>query len=280
MKALVQYGNKDSRREKNWPDPKLKNADDAILKINFTGICATDIEEWQYGPLWMQSGEKNTYSGRMIPLIPGHEITGQIIELGKNVKGLTLGDRVVVNNVIHCNKCFWCLNGQGGGCSGMCVAGFMDDGGLAEFMRWPASHLIKITDNVPSENAPFMEPTMVACHAVRKSGVKPGDKVAVLGCGTVGLLTLQVLKASGAVQTPGPRSPHSYFGSRPESYWGSARCYACFFQRWLCGCRGETHSDTRCSAGYNSLRQCQGFRHRPHLRIPQTVYSRPDCRGV
>ena len=201
MKALVYYGNKDIRLEQNWPDPKLKNDDDAILKINFTGICATDIEEWQYGPLWMQSGEKNTYSGRMIPLIPGHEITGQIIELGKNVKGLTLGDRVVVNNVIHCNKCFWCLNGQGGGCSGMCVAGFMDDGGLAEFMRWPASHLIKISDNVPSENAPFMEPTMVACHAVRKSGIKPGDKVSVLGCGTVGLLTLQVLKASGAEVT-------------------------------------------------------------------------------
>ncbi len=60
MKALVYYGNKDIRLEQNWPDPKLKNGDDAILKINFTGICATDIEEWQFGPLWMQSGEKNT----------------------------------------------------------------------------------------------------------------------------------------------------------------------------------------------------------------------------
>ena len=55
MKALVYYGNKDIRLEQNWPDPKLKNGDDAILKINFTGICATDIEEWQFGPLWMQS---------------------------------------------------------------------------------------------------------------------------------------------------------------------------------------------------------------------------------
>ena len=201
MKALVYYGNKDIRLEKNWPDPKLKDDNDAVIKINYTGICATDIEEWQFGPLWMQSGEKNPYSGKMIPLVAGHEITGEVLELGKGVKDLNIGDRVVVNNVIHCNRCFWCLNGQGGGCSGMCVAGFMDDGGLAEFMRWPASHLIRISDNVPTENAALMEPTMVACHAVRKSGVKPGDNVAVLGCGTVGLLTVQVLKAAGAKVT-------------------------------------------------------------------------------
>ncbi len=201
MKALVYYGNKDIRLEKNWPDPVLKNSTDAIIKINYTGICATDIEEWQYGPLWMQSGQPNPFSGKMIPLVAGHEITGEVVEVGKDVKNLKVGNRVVVNNVLHCNKCFWCLNGQGGACQGMSVAGFMDDGGLAEYMRWPADHLIRITDNVPSKNAALMEPTMVACHAVRKSGVMPGDNVAVVGCGTVGLLTLQVLKATGAIVT-------------------------------------------------------------------------------
>lgn len=193
MKALIYYGNNDIRLEKNWDDPSLENNTDAIIKINYTSICATDIEEWQYGPNYIQLKD--------LPIVHGHEITGEVIDIGKNVKNLSIGDTVAVNNVIHCNKCFWCLNGQGGACSGMKVAGFALDGGLAEFMKWPSSNLIKISDDIPKKYGAFIEPSTVATHAVRKSGVRPGDKVAVFGCGTVGLLTLQVLKASGAIVT-------------------------------------------------------------------------------
>ena len=80
----------------------------------------------------------------------------------------------------------------------MKVAGFHENGGLSEFMRWPADHLIRVSDSIPDEHGALIEPTSVACHAIRKSGVRPGDNVAVVGCGTVGLLTIQVLKAAGA----------------------------------------------------------------------------------
>ena len=83
-------------------------------------------------------------------------------------------------------------------------AGFQRNGchgGLAEFMKWPSSHLIKISDDIPKKYGALIEPSTVATHAIRKSGVKPGDNVAVVGCGTVGLLTVQVLKASGAIVT-------------------------------------------------------------------------------
>ena len=193
MKALIYYGNKDIKLENHWNDPNLNDEFNAIIKVNFTSICATDIEEWQFGPNYINPNDP--------PLVHGHEITGEIIELGKNINHLKIGDTVAVNNVIHCKKCFWCLNGQGGACESMKVAGFALDGGLSEYMRWPSSHLIKISDDIPKKYGALIEPSTVATHAIRKSGVKPGDNVAVVGCGTVGLLTVQVLKASGAIVT-------------------------------------------------------------------------------
>ncbi len=193
MKALVYYGNKNIKLENNWQDPKLGNGYDVILKINYTSICGTDIEEWQYGPNYINPEDP--------PIVHGHEITGEVIEIEKNVKNINIGDTVAVNNVIHCNKCFWCLNGQGGACVNMKVAGFALDGGLSEYMKWPSTHLIKISDDIPKKYGALIEPSTVAVHAVRKSGVKPGDNVAVVGCGTVGLLTVQVLKSCGAIVT-------------------------------------------------------------------------------
>jgi threonine dehydrogenase-like Zn-dependent dehydrogenase len=80
----------------------------------------------------------------------------------------------------------------------MAVAGFMADGGLAEFMVWPADKLVPMPDSISDAEGPLLEPATVAVHGVRRSGVRPGDTVAVLGCGTVGLLTVQTFKAAGA----------------------------------------------------------------------------------
>jgi (R,R)-butanediol dehydrogenase/meso-butanediol dehydrogenase/diacetyl reductase len=79
------------------------------------------------------------------------------------------------------------------------VAGLGRDGGLAEFMTWPADHLIRLPHSVKDDEAPLLEPATVAVHAVRRSGVRVGESVAVLGVGTVGALTLQAFKAAGAV---------------------------------------------------------------------------------
>jgi (R,R)-butanediol dehydrogenase/meso-butanediol dehydrogenase/diacetyl reductase len=196
MQAIVYHDNKDIRLE-DVPEP-VPGPGEVKLRITGTSICATDIEEWQFGPLWIQHGSPNPLTGKQTPLVIGHETSGRVAELGDGVDNVSVGDRVAVNTVLICGTCFWCMRGQQAVCPNMAVAGFMADGGLAEFMVWPADHLVPLPDSISDVEAPLLEPATVAVHGVRRSGVKPGDKVAIIGCGTVGLLTLQAFKAAGA----------------------------------------------------------------------------------
>ena len=196
MQAIVYHGNKDIRLD-DIPEPRTGSGE-VKLRVTNASICATDIEEWQYGPLCVQHGSPNKLTGRQAPLVLGHEISGHVIELGQGVNTVEIGDRVVVNNVRTCGTCFWCTRGEQAVCPNMAVAGFMADGGLQEFMTWPADHVIPLPDSISDEEAPLIEPATVAVHGVRRSGVKAGDTVAVIGCGTVGQCTLQAFKAAGA----------------------------------------------------------------------------------
>lgn len=196
MQAIVYHDNKDLRFE-DIPEP-IPGPGEVKLRITGTSICATDIEEWQYGPLWVQHGSPNALTGKQTPLVLGHETAGTVAELGEGVDNVAVGDRVAINTVLTCGTCFWCQKGQQSVCPNMAVAGFMADGGLADFMVWPAAKLVPMPDNISDAEGPLLEPATVAVHGVRRSGVKPGDSVAIVGCGTVGLLTLQAFKAAGA----------------------------------------------------------------------------------
>ena len=184
MQAIVYHGNKDIRLE-NIPEPSPAPGE-VKLRITNTSICATDIEEWQYGPLWVQHGSPNALTGQQAPLVIGHETSGHVVELGEGVNNVSVGDRVAVNTVLICGTCFWCMRGQQAVCPNMAVAGFMADGGLAEFMVWPADHMVLLPDHISDVEAPLIDPATVAVHGVRRSGVRAGDNVAVIGCGTVG----------------------------------------------------------------------------------------------
>jgi (R,R)-butanediol dehydrogenase/meso-butanediol dehydrogenase/diacetyl reductase len=196
MQAIVYHGNKDIRLQE-FPEPQPRPGE-VKLRITNTGICATDIEEWQYGPLWVQTAKPNEITGRMAPLVLGHEISGHVVGVGAGVTGVRTGQRVAVADVLTCGRCHWCQNGRQAVCPNMGIAGLSADGGLAQFMTWPASHVVPLPDSVSDEEGALCETTMVAVHASRRSGVKVGDTVAVIGCGTVGLLTLQAFKAAGA----------------------------------------------------------------------------------
>ena len=196
MKAVVYHGKKDIRLQ-DWDEP-IPGPADLKLRVTYCGICATDIEEWQFGPLYVQHDEPNLITGRMLPLVPGHEIAGQVVEVGRDVDGFSIGDRVAIYDVATCGTCFWCLRGETSSCPHMAVAGMAADGGLAEFVVWPAELCQILPDTVADEEAPFLEPGTVATHAVRRSGARIGDTVAVLGVGTVGMLALQVLSSVGA----------------------------------------------------------------------------------
>ena len=188
MKALRYYGRRDMRLE-DVPIPRPAD-DEARLRIYYASICQTDVERWWHGPTMRRWQTE--------PKTVGHETSGRVEAIGSKVRGLSVGDRVMVNNIRPCGDCHWCILGSRSSCANVKSAGFALDGGLAEYMVWPESHLIKLPDTIPDVQTPLIEPTSVAVHATRRSGVKAGDTVAVIGCGTVGILTMQVLRAAGA----------------------------------------------------------------------------------
>jgi len=195
MKALLYYGNKDIRLE-DIDKPTVK-INEALIKITSTSICQTDIEEWQHGPLWVQTETPNPLSGKKAPLVLGHEISGVIDVINDSIHESLVGKRVVINNILTCEKCYWCESGHHAVCPSMAVAGLSADGGLQEYMTWPINNLICVPDNINPDEISLLEPTTVAIHAVRKSNIKPGDTAAVVGCGTVGLLVVQTLNTMG-----------------------------------------------------------------------------------
>ena len=196
MKALVYHGNKDLRLQE-WPDPS-PGPGEALLRVDYCGICATDIEEYLYGPEFISGDEPNPVTGKKMPMVTGHEITATVMEVNGPDVDVAPGDRVAINGVLTCGTCYWCVKGEPTQCPGMAAVGFGIDGGLAERLVWRSDQLVKIPNEMPSEEAALTEPTSVAIHAVKRSGAKPGDTVVVLGAGTVGLLAMQAAKAFGA----------------------------------------------------------------------------------
>ena len=187
MKAIRLHGMKDIRLDET-PVP-IPGDGDALIRISHTSICATDIEVWQH-PLSFATDGGGAFA-------MGHEIGGTVESVNGD-SDIAAGTRIVVNNVLTCRQCHWCIRGVQATCPKMRVAGLSADGGLAEYMTWPATHVIPLPDDISDAEAPLLEPTTVAVHAARRSGIMPGDRVAVMGCGTVGLLTLQTAIASGA----------------------------------------------------------------------------------
>ena len=196
MKALVYHGNRDLRVQE-WPDPN-PGPGEALLRVDYCGICATDIEEYLYGPEFIAGEEPNPVTGKKMPMVTGHEITATVIEVNAPNAAVAPGDRVVINGVLTCGACYWCTSGEPTQCPWMAAVGFGIDGGLAERLVWRSDQLVKIPGDLSSEEAALTEPTSVAIHAVNRSGAGPGDSVVVLGVGTVGLLAMQAAKAFGA----------------------------------------------------------------------------------
>ena len=197
MRAAVYHGNRDIRVE-SVPDPQAAPGE-VKLRIDFSTICATDIEEYLHGPKFIPHDSPHPITGRTLPIVTGHELTGTVVDAGEGVEGFRTGDRAVIYATLCCGQCRWCLNNEEMHCPTVGFAGFSRDGGLAEQMTWPASRVVPLPDGVTSQQAALAEPASVAVHAVRRARVKPGDRVAVLGTGAVGMLVLQVAKSAGAL---------------------------------------------------------------------------------
>jgi len=191
MKAALIYAPGDIRLE-TVPDPVVRN-DEVLVKVHACGICGTDVHYYRAGTPAM--AEK--------PLIPGHEFSGEIVEIGGDVNGFSVGDRVIGTGLRDCGRCYWCRNNLGF-CPNPLVPGEGLDGAMAEFVVIPnpvAGRLVfPIPENRSWEQAATIEPMAVSCYAVEQARVKAGATVLVLGAGVIGLGILQACRAAGVAR--------------------------------------------------------------------------------
>lgn len=195
MRAVRWFGRHDVRLcevdvAKNVPSGWMRVA------VHACGICGTDLEEFRAGPLIIPT-EPHPLTGRSAPLTLGHEAVGVVEEVGDGVT-LTPGTAVAIEGNHYCGSCFWCERGETQLCERSGGTGLATDGGLAEEVLVPAALCVPYDSRLDPSEAALAEPLSVACRAIDRGGVRPGDVVAVVGGGTIGLLAAQVAQLEGA----------------------------------------------------------------------------------
>ncbi|MBW2039490.1 MAG: zinc-dependent dehydrogenase [Deltaproteobacteria bacterium] len=179
------YNNTDVRLEE-MPTPQI-GPGELLVKVMASGICGSDVMEW--------------YRIKRAPLVLGHEITGEIVEVGEGVERYKVGDRVFVSHHVPCNTCRYCLNGHHTVCETLRNTNY-DPGGFAEYLRVPQINVDRgvflLPDEVSFEDGAFIEPLACVVRGQRLARLHPGQTVLVLGSGISGLLHVALARASGA----------------------------------------------------------------------------------
>jgi propanol-preferring alcohol dehydrogenase len=174
------------------PDPRPAD-NQVLIKIKACGVCHSNLH--------MIEGDFKVFGiPAKLPIIPGHEIAGVVEEVGKDVKGFGVGDRVGVQVLYEsCRTCEYCLSGNENLCLERKGTGESVDGGYAEYIVAPYDFIYRLPDNLGFEEAaPLFCPGVTAYRAVKRAGVRLGQRVAVIGVGGVGHMSLQFAKLAGA----------------------------------------------------------------------------------
>jgi (R,R)-butanediol dehydrogenase/meso-butanediol dehydrogenase/diacetyl reductase len=190
MKALRWYGKKDLRYE-DVPEPQPGRGHIKI-KVKLAGICGTDLKEYSSGPCMIDPSK--------VPIILGHEFAGVVSELGEGVKNFKVGDRVTALGYWYCGNCYYCNRDMNNLCVNAGFTGLSAEGSLAEYVVLPTYAVFKLPNSVSDEAGALVEPLAVAIHGVRQGKVRPGDRVAIVGDGTIGLCVLLAARAAGAAE--------------------------------------------------------------------------------
>ena len=189
MKAAILYKDRDIRLGVA-PNPRIK-PNEVLIKTGYAGICGTDLHIYR--------GE---FHARVkFPAIQGHEFGGVIEEVGKEVKDFKVGDRVVVDPIISCHACPACLTGHLNACRTLKLLGVDLDGGFGQYVAAPASQVFLLPESIPMAYAPMVEMYGLGCHILLRGQVQPGETVAILGAGKLGLSILDVLCHSANANT-------------------------------------------------------------------------------
>jgi 2-desacetyl-2-hydroxyethyl bacteriochlorophyllide A dehydrogenase len=184
MKSLIfHHENEFSVNES--PVPEIGESD-VLVKVIAAGICGTDMH--------ILHGEHMV----KFPVIPGHEFSGEIAEVGREVSNVRVGDRVTIDPNIVDRTCAFCRRGEINLCRNLTAVGVNSDGGFAEFCRVPAEQVYKVPDSVDIYHAAMTEPLACCLHGIDRANIAAGSTVAILGAGTIGLLILQLARIAGA----------------------------------------------------------------------------------
>jgi len=186
MKAVVVHGPGDIRYV-DMPLPR-PGPGEALVKMRAAGICSSDLPR--------ALGDVAYF----YPIVLGHEMAGQVVELGKEVKGVRIGDRCAVAPLLPCWHCEWCQRGRYSLCDDYSYLGSRTQGAYAEYVTAPVKNLVSLPPQVDYEAGAMLEPTAVILHGLGRAGVMPGDHVAVVGAGPLGLLAIQLARIMGARQ--------------------------------------------------------------------------------
>lgn len=191
MKIVRYYSNSDVRLDE-ISKPKI-GPQEFLVKVKKSGICGSDILEYYRFAKMKKLGVDN--------LVLGHEIAGDIVEIGKEVKNLKVGDRVFVSHHVPCFECHYCHFDHHTACNLLHNTNF-DPGGFAEYLRVPEINIEKkgvyvLENDTSYEDGVFIEPLACVCRSQRLSNVKKGQTILILGSGVSGLLHLKLAKAKG-----------------------------------------------------------------------------------
>jgi L-gulonate 5-dehydrogenase len=186
MKVATVYGKQDLRLE-DFDKAQVSRPNDVLIRPKYVGICGTDVHNYHLkNPLFI------------LPRIMGHEIVGLVEEIGKEVKGLAVGDHVVIDPVRFCGKCYACRNNMPNACETLFCFGVQEDGGMREYFDIPANQVLKFDKSLPWEEAILLEPFTIGANATLRGNVGIGDRVLVQGAGPIGISILKMAKIRGA----------------------------------------------------------------------------------
>src|SRR3989441_7971624 len=185
MRAAMYYANDDVRIVE-LPKPRI-GPGEILVRVKASGVCGSDVMEWYRKP--------------KAPLVLGHEIAAEVVQVGASVDSVKIGDRVFVSHHVPCGSCRYCLAGHETVCDTLRTTNF-DPGGFSEFVRAPAINVkhgvFPLPREISDDEATFVEPLACVIRGQRLAGVRPGRPVPVLGGGIAGLLHIKLAKAGGA----------------------------------------------------------------------------------
>src|SRR5215475_3896479 len=191
MRAAVLHASHDLRLE-DRPEPECRPGE-VIVEVAYNGLCGTDTTEYTKGPMMVPLSAPHPGSGHVGATILGHEFIGTVVD-ARDRAGEWIGRRVASGAGVSCGECAWCRRGRTNLCARYYTLGLSTHGGLARFVAVPLTTLREIPDGCADIEASLAQPLAVGLHGVRRSGVRAGDTVVVLGAGAIGSFVLAGLE--------------------------------------------------------------------------------------